>query len=578
ANQVAHYLRAEHGVGPGDLVGLCLTRSVEMVVGMLAILKAGGAYVPIDPAYPAERINYVLEDTDVRVVLSENTVLTPYRYGSKAHWVCLKGKDWKSFSQSDPAVANVGVQTTDLAYVIYTSGSTGKPKGVMVEHRSVGNFLADYMRRGKPAERVSNWASFSFDVAVAEIFSALCSGATLIITPESVRFDARLFVKWLESEKVSTAYIPPFFIPTLKQILVEQGADFSLTKILVGVEPISHQDLLAIRKRLNGVDIINGYGPSEATICSTFYQFNEQSESGKNRYTPIGKALSNLSLMILDSNLSLVPTGSIGELYVAGDNVSRGYLNQTDKTAQSFIANPYSETEYDQKMYKTGDLVRCLSDGNIEFVGRKDNQVKVRGFRIELGEIESCLLACQEVELAVVIVHQVNGINQLASYITPAEFEHAIDTSELIKSVKTQLSQYLPDYMIPEFMMVLDTIPLTMNGKVDKLSLPKFDFQEEELVLPQNEIQQQLVDIWAELLNLRAEKISVNTNFFQLGGHSLLVGQLVSKIQSQFELEEIKLADFMQAQTILEQEQEVAYLLSLRNENMEECEYLDEEW
>lgn len=414
ANQLAHYLQAL-GVGPEVLVGICVERSLEMVVGLLGILKAGGAYVPLDPAYPQERLAFMLEDASVPVLLTQaqqQKKLPPH----SARVVCLD-KDWSEIAFQSEENPTSGVTAENLSYVMYTSGSTGKPKGVCCCHTGVVNLYADFQSK-KPlsvGDRCSLWTVISFDVSVYEIFSALLTGGALHIVPDSVRSDARTFIEWLNFHQIGSAYIPPFMLNELCERLSIAPSKFSLLRLLVGVEPISEQLLALIGNRIPGLQIINGYGPTEATICATLYSVS--SESAGNRNTPIGKPVQNTKIYLLNDQMQPVPIGVPGELYIGGVGLARGYFNRPDLTAEKFIPNPFSN-EPGSRLYKTGDKARYLPNGNIEFLGRVDNQVKIRGFRIELGEIEALLRQHPDVQEAVVIVREdIPGDKRLVAYV-----------------------------------------------------------------------------------------------------------------------------------------------------------------
>jgi amino acid adenylation domain-containing protein len=527
ANQLAHYLQ-KLGVKADTLVGICVERSLEMMVGLLGILKAGGAYLPLDPEYPQERLSFMLEDSQVEVLLTQNK-LVKLLAQNQEYIVCLDG-DWQNISQANENNLNITVTPNNLAYVIYTSGSTGQPKGVYCNHLGVVNLCTDFQTK-KPlsvGDRCSLWTSLNFDVSVYEVFSALLSGATLHITPEFIRSDAFKFINWLYSEQISSAYIPPFMLNNFSDCLEQAVNHISLRRLLVGVEPINEKLLISISQRIPGLQIINGYGPTETTICSTLYSIKTERISNGN--TPIGKPLHNTKIYLLDNQMQPVPIGVQGELHIGGAGLARGYLNRPQLNAEKFIPNPFDKAK-GSKLYKTGDLARYLPDGNIEYLGRIDNQVKIRGFRIELGEIEALLNQNESVQGSCVIAREDNpGDKRLVAYLVPQP-----EIILTIDKIRQFLKAKLPDYLVPNAFVILEALPLTPNGKIDRRALPAPDLQGKgEYIAPRNPIEEKLAQIWAEVLKL--ERISIEDNFFELGGHSLLATQVISRCQEAFEI------------------------------------------
>ncbi|MCF3627071.1 amino acid adenylation domain-containing protein [Planktothrix agardhii 1801] len=527
ANQLAHYLQ-KLGVKADTLVGICVERSLEMMVGLLGILKAGGAYLPLDPEYPQERLSFMLEDSQVEVLLTQNK-LVKLLAQNQEYIVCLDG-DWQNISQANENNLNITITPNNLAYVIYTSGSTGQPKGVYCNHLGVVNLYTDFQTK-KPlsvGDRCSLWTSLNFDVSVYEVFSALLSGATLHITPEFIRSDAFKFINWLYSEQISSAYIPPFMLNNFSDCLEKVVNHISLRRLLVGVEPINEKLLISISQRIPGLQIINGYGPTETTICSTLYSIKTERISNGN--TPIGKPLHNTKIYLLDNQMQPVPIGVQGELHIGGAGLARGYLNRPQLNAEKFIPNPFDKAK-GSKLYKTGDLARYLPDGNIEYLGRIDNQVKIRGFRIELGEIEAVIGQNEDVQSACVIAREDNpGDKRLVAYLVPQP-----EITLTIDEIRQFLKAKLPDYMVPNAFVILEALPLTPNGKIDRRALPAPDLQGKgEYIAPRNPIEEKLAQIWAEVLKL--ERVSIEDNFFELGGHSLLATQVISRCQEAFEI------------------------------------------
>jgi acyl-CoA synthetase (AMP-forming)/AMP-acid ligase II/acyl carrier protein len=527
ANQLAHYLQ-KLGVKADTLVGICVERSLEMMVGLLGILKAGGAYLPLDPEYPQERLSFMLEDSQVEVLLTQNK-LVKLLAQNQEYIVCLDG-DWQNISQANENNLNITITPNNLAYVIYTSGSTGQPKGVYCNHLGVVNLYTDFQTK-KPlsvGDRCSLWTSLNFDVSVYEVFSALLSGATLHITPEFIRSDAFKFINWLYSEQISSAYIPPFMLNNFSDCLEKVVNHISLRRLLVGVEPINEKLLISISQRIPGLQIINGYGPTETTICSTLYSIKTERISNGN--TPIGKPLHNTKIYLLDNQMQPVPIGVQGELHIGGAGLARGYLNRPQLNAEKFIPNPFDKAK-GSKLYKTGDLARYLPDGNIEYLGRIDNQVKIRGFRIELGEIEAVIGQNEDVQSACVIAREDNpGDKRLVAYLVPQP-EIILTIDEIRQFLKAKL----PDYMVPNAFVILEALPLTPNGKIDRRALPAPDLQSKgEYIAPRNPIEEKIAQIWAEVLKL--ERVSIEDNFFELGGHSLLATQVISRCQQAFQI------------------------------------------
>ena len=541
ANQLAHYLRSL-GVVADELVGICVERSLEMVVGLLGILKVGGAYLPLDPEYPTERLHFMLEDAQVKVLLTQQPLveLVP------EHQACniYLDTDWEKIAQNSKSNPKNSVIPDNLAYVIYTSGSTGKPKGVLVNHVSVVNLYTDFQTK-KPlsvGDRCSLWTSISFDVSIYEIFSALLAGASLYIVPELARLDTITFTNWLDSQQICSAYIPPFMLKDFLARLSKTPNKLSLQRLLVGVEPIQEQLLISLSQRIPDLCIINGYGPTETTICSTLYPLQFQSIG--NRNTPIGKPVQNTEIFLLDDQMQLIPIGVIGEIYIGGIGLARGYLNQKELTQKKFIPNPFSDEPH-SRLYKTGDLARYLPDGNIEYLGRIDNQVKIRGFRIELGEIEALFSQHEDVQASCVITREdIPGQKRLVAYVVPQK-QVILTTSQLRQFLKAKL----PDYMVPNAFVILEALPLTSNGKLDRRVLPMPDLQSSigKYVAPRRPIEEMLAQIWAQIL--KVEQVGIHDNFFELGGHSLLATQLVSRIRKIFQVE-LPLRDLFATATV----------------------------
>ncbi|BAY50143.1 amino acid adenylation domain-containing protein (plasmid) [Scytonema sp. HK-05] len=520
ANQLAHYLQAL-GVGPEVLVGVCLERSVEMVVGLLGILKAGGAYVPVDPEYPQERLAYMLEDSRVKVLLTQEKLVARLAE-QQAHLVCLD-TNWQAISESSAENPRSGVLPHHLAYVIYTSGSTGKPKGAMNTHQAICNRLV-WMQQAyqiTPDDCILQKTPFSFDVSVWEFFWPLMTGARLVVAQPGGHRDSAYLVKLIAKEQITTLH----FVPSMLQVFLEEQSlesCTSLRQVFCSGEALPKELQEKFFARL-GCSLHNLYGPTEAAIDVTYWQCHKDSILLS---VPIGRAIANTQIYILDPHLQPVPTGVPGELHIGGVGLARGYLNRPETTAEKFIPNPFS-SEPGSRLYKTGDLARYLNDGNIEYICRIDFQVKIRGFRIELGEIEAVLTQHPDVNSCVTIVREdATGDKRLVAYVV-ADTRTAVTMSQL----RSFLKQKLPDYMVPSAFVILDSLPLTPNGKLDRRALPKPDTtrHERETVLapPRTESEEILAKIWREVLHL--EQVSIHDNFFELGGDSILSIQIIFK-------------------------------------------------
>ena len=533
ANQLAHHLRS-FGIGPDSIVALRVAPSLEMVIGMLGILKSGAAYLPIDPGLPPERVNYLLDDTRAQVLLTQSG-LAQLDYDAAPLVISLDA-DWDTIARQSTAEPAVALSPDNLAYVIYTSGSTGKPKGVLLPHRGLVNHnLYCVERYGlKSGDRVLQFASIGFDVAAEEIFPTLLSGATLVLWPKrrSSGFDALL--ELIEDESISVLNLPAAYwhewVADLDRTR-EQVPD-NLRLLIVGSDKVISEHLSQWQKLLwHDVQVLNAYGLTEATITSTIY---EPSASVHSHLLPIGRPIANSQIHLLDKTLNPVPIGFPGELYIGGDGLARGYLNQTERTAERFIPDPFS-TIAGARLYRTGDLARYLPDGNLEILGRADEQVKIRGFRIEPGEIESVLLQYEGVIESVVVVREDEpGNKHLVAYLV-ADPEATLE----IKELRAYLREHLPEYMMPARFQLLERLPLTTNGKVDRQALPAPDTSHHELTghehMNWTPTQEMLEGIWGEVLGL--DQVGLDDNFFELGGHSLLATQSSSRVQEAFGVE-----------------------------------------
>ncbi|MCX7923437.1 MAG: amino acid adenylation domain-containing protein [Clostridia bacterium] len=525
ANRLARVLRRK-GIKPDSIVAIMSERSIELIVGILAILKAGGAYLPIDPEYPSDRINYMLEDSAASVLLTRRQLAGNLMFEGEVLYL-------EDGILQEEEVSNMEIINTpqDLAYVIYTSGSTGKPKGVMVEHRALENFIysiyAAFSQDVGGGDRCLSLTNISFDVSVCEIFLPLVYGADLVMFDSNKYLDIKLLSDTITNNNITFAYIPPAILSDLNVFLKESGKSISLNKMLVGVEPIKDYVLEAYLELNNSMKIINGYGPTETTICSTFYVYKSNTPMGRN--VPIGKPLQNTRIYILDESGSPTMIGATGEVFISGTGIARGYLNRPELTKEKFIGNPFIS---EGKMYRTGDLARWMADGNIEFVGRVDHQVKIRGYRVELGEIESELIKHPDIKEAVVIAKQdTHGVKYLCAYIVLAEELTSMELTE-------HLLKTLPHYMIPARYVKLHKMPLTANGKLDRKALPEPEYSADsniEYIAPTNYVQGKLVEMWEQLIGL--EGIGIEHNFLEIGGNSLKAAKLAARIHKELNVD-----------------------------------------
>jgi amino acid adenylation domain-containing protein len=515
-----------------------MERSIELIVGIIGILKAGGVYVPIDPKYPVERIAYMLNDTSADLVLCKSS--------SKAKVPAITGCDflvidtnWNFISTFSAQNPQINIKSSNLAYVIYTSGSTGNPKGVMVEHRGPISLVRgiDYVSLSSEDVLLSI-NSPSFDATTFEYWSMLLNGGQLAICNEDNLLDKEALKKEIKGRGVTKM----LFTSSLYNQFIDEDIEIfeGLNTVLVGGEKLSEQHIQKLRLAKSSINIINVYGPTENANFSTTYLITE---TKINSSIPIGRAINNRSVYILDDAGGLVPIGVPGEINVSGAGLARGYLNKKELTKAKFVSNTFSNRA-DDRMYRTGDFGRWMSSGIIEYIGRIDDQVKVRGFRVELGEIESVILQSGLVLNSVVLARKdKQGDKRLVGYVVAGE---NFDKQRLVSYLHTQL----PEYMVPAIWVKLETLPLTANGKIDKAALhdPELnEFAGNEYVEPRNETEAKLVNIWKDLLGV--EKIGINDNFFELGGHSLMVMRIVSAIRKEFAVE-IPIRDIFNYPTI----------------------------
>ncbi|MEW5983048.1 MAG: non-ribosomal peptide synthase/polyketide synthase [Acidobacteriota bacterium] len=537
ANQVAHYLR-EAGVGPDVIVGLCLERSLELVVGMLGILKAGGAYLPLDHQYPRERLAFMLADATVPVVLA-HTRLLPSLPPDAKQVICLDAA-WPEIVSGSPENHGLSVQPEHLAYVLYTSGSTGTPKGVMIPHRAICNHMAWMAETFPliPTDRVLQKTPAIFDASVWEFWAPLLAGAQLVLARPGGHQDPSYLVQTVQAEHITILQL----VPSLLQVLLHTPgieACTSLRRIFSGGEALT----AALRDRVFATlpaELYNLYGPTEAAIDTITWHCRRDDASA---VVPLGRPVANTQAYILDDRLQPVPPAVIGELYLGGESVGRGYLRRPDLTAASFLPNPFHVLPPDglpasdaggHRLYRTGDLARYWPDGTIEYAGRVDHQVKVRGFRIELGEVEAALGQCPGVRNGVVVARMDRPEDQrLVAYLEPTPA-----TPFVVDEARSRLRRQLPEHMIPSDFVVLPELPRTPGGKIDRRALPAPGAAAPppaEYVAPRTLVEDLLATIWADVLGL--ERVSVQANFFELGGHSLLATQVISRVREALQID-----------------------------------------
>jgi amino acid adenylation domain-containing protein len=553
ANQLAHYLQSL-GVKPDELVGIGVERSLEMIVGILGILKAGGAYVPLDPEYPQERLNFMLEDSQVKVLVTQAKLVESIPQ-HQAQLICLD-TDWEKIAQNITSNPESGVKPDNLTYIIYTSGSTGKPKGVLVNHANVVRLFAatDSWYHFNSQDVWTLFHSYAFDFSVWEMWGALLYGGRLVIVPYLVTRSPESFYELLCQEKVTILNQTPTAFRQLIQAEESVKGDISPLLREVGKDSVTETDL-SLRLVIFGGEsleinslqpwfdrhgdqlpqLVNMYGITETTVHVTYRPLSMADVNST--ASVIGRPLPDLQVYLLDQYLQPVPVGVPGEMYVGGAGVAKGYLNRPELTTERFIPSPFENSNPQAstpKLYKTGDLARYLPNGELEYLGRIDNQVKIRGFRIELGEIEALLASHPQIwETVVLVWDDTAGDKRLVAYIVPQP-----EITIIIDEIRQFLKAKLPDYMVPNAFVILAALPLTANGKIDRRALPPPESGSEvsdKYVAPRTPMEEILVTIWSVVL--KVEKVGINDNFFELGGHSLLATQLVAQIRDRLKIE-----------------------------------------
>jgi amino acid adenylation domain-containing protein len=537
ANKIAHRLQ-EMDIGPESVVAVCLDRSIDMVAAFLGVLKSGAAYLPVDVSYPADRIAYILQDAFVSAIIA-----APHMASLPAGQVPVLLLDDEKLADQTAERPQTSTTPDNAAYVIYTSGSTGKPKGVVLEHRGIVNHLL-WMRSRWPLQvgvALLQCASPSFDASVFEVWNALATGARLVIANTRGYADPGYLVRCIIDHQVTHALI----VPSMLEVLA-QHPDFacctSLRCLFAGGEALKHSLVQLLRSSRRDIEIVNLYGPTEATINATFWVTTE-SGSAQTPIEPIGRPIANHRTYILDSTLNPVPIGVSGELHIAGAGIGRGYIRRPDLTAERFIPDPFVPGG---RAYKTGDICRFRADGVIEYLGRNDRQVKVRGFRIELGEIEAALCAHSSIrQVAVIAREDAPGDRRLTAYLVLAAGENPADTD-----LRNFLRQRLPEYMIPAAFVIMPSLPLTSSGKLDLKALPVPDAPhrpEAQREAPRSEIESAIAAMWKEVL--RVDQVGVHDNFFDLGGHSLLLIKVQGRIEQHLN-RRLEIVDLFQYPTI----------------------------
>jgi amino acid adenylation domain-containing protein len=547
ANQLAHYLRKQ-GVGPEVLVGICVERRLEMLVNMLGVLKAGGGYVPLDPNYPRERTAFMIEDAGLSLVLTQKSLSGDIPAGS-ARLLCI---DQAEATLAQESAENPSSEATaeNLAYLIYTSGSTGNPKGVMIEHRALAHFTsvaaAEYSI--KPGDRVLQFASLSFDLSAEEIYPALTQGATVVLRTDAMISSTQDFLHCCEEWKVSVLDLPTAYWHELVDALTlfNLSIPAAVRLVIIGGEKALPERVIAWKQKVGAcVRLMNTYGPTETTVATAMYEVRSEDEIRRSQNVSIGRPIPNTTAYILDEFLNPVPIGVAGELHIGGAGLARGYINRPELTAQRFIINPFSN-QPNSRLYKTGDLVRYRADGNIEFFGRVDNQIKIRGFRVELEEIEQALRHHAHVSDCVVVLREDDDNDKrLVAYVVGPE-----QSRPAVSELRNFLKAKLPSYMVPAAFEMIGALPVMPNGKIDRRALPEPQTSiemDESLAGPRTPIEELLAATWRDVLKL--EQIGIHDNFFDLGGHSLLAAKVVSNVRTTIDVK-FGMVDVFQAPTI----------------------------
>ncbi|MGB8508242.1 MAG: amino acid adenylation domain-containing protein, partial [Pyrinomonadaceae bacterium] len=527
SNELARFLRAQ-GVEAETRVGLMVERSVEMVVGMLGVLKAGAAYVPLDPSYPHQRVSFILEDAGISVLLTQ-AELMPGLENDGVRVVRLE-EDWQTIAQEHGDNFDSGASAENAAYIIYTSGSTGMSKGVVIEHRQLTNYLFSINEKltFPPNASFATVSTFAADLGHTMLFPSLCMGGTLHLISSERASSPTLLGEYFQHHQIDCLKIVPSHMSALLAC-ADAAKVIPRQRLVLGGEASTWELIDKLHTLSSTCAINNHYGPTETTVGVLTYPVERAQDERLSSTVPLGRPIANTQIYILDQHLRPVPVGVTGELYIGGEGLARGYVNRPEQTAEKFLPHPFTHRA-GERLYRTGDIARYLADGNIEFLGRADAQVKVRGYRIELGEVEAALAKHESVREAVVVVREEETEKQLIAYVVGA-------TSR--GELRRHLAGELPEYMIPTAFVMLEQMPLTPNGKVDRKALPAPDASragsDDAYVAPRSPVEEMLVQIWSDVLRLK--RVGVHDNFFALGGHSLLGMQTVSRVRETLQVE-----------------------------------------
>jgi len=545
ANQLANYLKQIHDIKPDTLVALCLDKSEHVLIAILAVLKAGGAYVPIPPCYPDDRIHYTITDTNTKVVLTHEIHKLKLEGLNKQHIEILtidSRELQEQLSLQSISNPNTKIKSTDLAYVMYTSGTTGNPKGVMIEHRSVINYIFNIKLYNLilPEDKVDFSTNVGFDLTITTTICSLCFGSQVLVYNAQLQ-NLEVYKHHLSKSNVNVIKL----VPSYFELLIDYLPSTKVNKIILGGEKLNFniinklRDLYSNQKNSFNLIIWDEYGTTETTVGTC------NSQICLDTNLTIGKPYYNYKVYVLDSNVIPLPIGGIGELYIGGVGLARGYLNQPELTNEKFVTNPFQTEEEKAKhknarLYKTGDLVRWLPDGNLEYIGRNDFQVNIRGYRIELGEIENVLSTYSGIKQSIVIAKERKNIKE-GSVDNKYLIGYYVSDSKLDEEgIVSYLQKKLLEYMIPSLLVHLEELPLTINGKLDRKALPEPEFSSgNNYVAPRNELEKQVCEIWAGVLGLDVDKVGIRDDFFRLGGNSIIAIRLVSKLNSDIALSSI---------------------------------------
>ena len=562
ANQLAHHL-STLGVGPNVLVGLCVERSFDMVVGLLGILKAGGAYVPLDTSYPPDRLNFMVRDAQAPVLVTQNH-LTSRLPTENTQLICLDS-DAAKLAQQPVTNPTVSSSVNDMAYVIYTSGSTGRPKGVQITHSGLLNLVYWHQRAFgvTSSDRATQLTSPAFDATGWELWPYLTCGASVYLLDEEQRVDPILCRDFLLDNQITITFLPTALAESV--MVLEWPSQTALRFLLTGADTLHHYPSPRLPFAL-----INNYGPTESTVVTTSGRIPPNTHT--ERPPSIGHPIDNIQIYILDDYLRKVPIGTPGELYIGGVGLAKGYLNRRELNAEKFIPHPFS-SDLGARLYRTGDLARFLPDGQVDFLGRVDHQIKIRGYRIEPDEIISVLNGYPAVQTSMVLAREdTPGDKRLVAYVILNQ-----GMSASTNALQEWLAERLPDYMIPAVFVVLEALPLTPNGKVDRAALPAPDGsnilrREDIAATPSTPIEEQLVEIVAPLLDL--EQVGIDDNFFLLGGNSMMGTQLIVRVAETFGID-LPLRTLFEMPTVRQLAAEIERLIVAKVEAMSEDEVLD---